>query len=133
MEDGKPQSDKAASQTPWRGSEPGPEQARSELTDLLAYCYPDMPRITAEAMAGSELMTGVLEIIRAQQACFAAPQTESDFVLVVLCGLALKTMECLDQLVSQKPVYHQALQQSGLHWPGLDGAGQAIASRAANT
>jgi transcription-repair coupling factor (superfamily II helicase) len=116
MEDGRPQS----------GSESDCESAVTELTDLLTYCYPDMPQITAQAMATSELLAGVLAVIRAQQACLATPQAESDFVLVVLCGLACKNLARLDQLVSQKPAYMQALQQSGVPWPGLDKTGRTI-------
>jgi hypothetical protein len=110
---------------PQSGTEADGEQAVTELTDLLAYCYPDMPQITAQAMATSELLAGVLGVIQAQEACLAAPQAESDFVLVVLCGLAQKTMARLDQLVSRKSAYRQALRQSGVPWPGVDGGSRA--------
>ena len=129
MEAGKLHRDQDPALTPGSASEQGAARAAAELTDLLTYCYPDMPRLTAEAMAGSELMTGVLEIIRSQHACFAAPPAESDFVLVVLCGLAHKTVERLDRKVAEKPIYRQALQQSGVHWPGLAAASQAISAR----
>ena len=69
-------------------------------------------------------MTGVRQIIQAQQTCLMAPQAESDFVLVVLCGLAKKTIERLEEIVSQKLVYRRALQQSGVNWPGVVGAGR---------
>jgi hypothetical protein len=75
-------------------------------------------------MAGSELMSGVRKIIHAEEACLTSPQAETDFVLVVLCGLIEKTRERLDRTISQKLIYRQALRQSGVHWPGLDGAGR---------
>jgi hypothetical protein len=95
---------------------PGPNDM-SLLADLLQTCFPDMPRTTAEAMAGSELLSGVLGIVCAQRACFEARHGESDFVIVVLCGLALKTIERLNQIIPQRPIYRQAVQQSGLEWP----------------
>jgi hypothetical protein len=87
------------------------------LADLLQICFPDMPRATAEAMAGSDLLSEVRGVICAQQACFTSKHAQSDFFLVVLCGLALKTIEQLNQIISTRIVYRHALQQSGLDWP----------------
>jgi hypothetical protein len=95
---------------------PGPTDL-SLLADLLQTCFPDMPRTTAEAMAGSELLSEVLGALCAQQACFESHHAESEFVVVVLCGLALKTIERLNQLIPQRPIYRQAIQQSGVPWP----------------
>jgi hypothetical protein len=76
-----------------------------------------MPRATAEAMAGSELLSEVLGVVGAQRACFESRHAESDFVVVVLCGLALRTIERLNQIIPKRPIYRQALQQSGVKWP----------------
>ena len=87
------------------------------LADLLQTCFPDMPRATASAMAGSELLSEVLDIIRTQQACFASHHAQSDFIVVVLCGLALSTIEHLNKSIATRRVYRHAIQQSGLDWP----------------
>jgi hypothetical protein len=87
------------------------------LADLLQICFPDMPRATSEAMAGSNLLSEVLSVVGAQQACFASDHARSDFFVVVLCGLALETIEHLNRIISTRMVYRQALQQSGLDWP----------------
>ena len=92
----------------------------TELADVLQWCFPDMPRLTAEAMASSELLSEVLNVVRAQRRCFEARQIESDFVFVVLCGLVQKTTERLNQLIHTRPIYQQALRQSGVDWPGID-------------
>ena len=89
----------------------------TQLADLLQTCFPDMPRTTAEAMAGSVLLSEVLGIICAQQACFDSQHAQSDFVVVVLCGLALATIERLNQIIQKRTIYRQALQQSGVAWP----------------
>ena len=90
------------------------------LADLLQVCFPDMPRATANAMAESDLLSEVLGIVCAQQVCIASNHAQSDFVIVVLCGLALATIERLNQIISAKTIYRQALQQSGLVWPFID-------------
>jgi hypothetical protein len=87
------------------------------LADLLQTCFPDMPRATAEAMAGSDLLSEVLCVISAQQTCLASSHAQSDFFVVMLCGLALEMIKHLNQIISTKMIYRQALQQSGLDWP----------------
>ncbi|MGD2156081.1 MAG: hypothetical protein PVG14_06445 [Anaerolineales bacterium] len=89
----------------------------NKLADLLQVCFPDMPRSTAKAMAGSELLSEVLSIVRAQRTCFESRHAESDFVVVVLCGLALRTIDRLNQIIPKRLIYRQALQQSGVKWP----------------
>jgi len=83
----------------------------------LRNCFPDMPQATAEAMAGSELLSEVLGIVHAQQVCFRSRHAQSDFVIVVLCGLALRNIAQLKQIIPKRTIYHQALQQSGVAWP----------------
>jgi hypothetical protein len=90
------------------------------LTNLLQTSFPDMPRATASAMARSDLLSEVLAVVCAQQACYESQHVQSDFVVVVLCGLALATLERLNQIISKRMIYRQALQQSGLEWPFLD-------------
>jgi len=89
----------------------------SVLVDLLRNCFPDMPQATAEAMAGSELLSEVLAIVRSQQVCFRSHHAQSEFVIVVLCGLALRNIEQLKQIIPRRTIYHLALQQSGVEWP----------------
>jgi hypothetical protein len=89
----------------------------AELAEILQFCFPDMPRITAEAMAGTELLSGVLGILRAERECFGSRHIESEFVVVALCGLMLKTLERINQILLERPIYRQALQQSGVEWP----------------
>ena len=87
------------------------------LADLLQNCFPDMPQTTAAAMAGSELLSEVLGIVHTQRVCFRSCHVQSDFVIVVLCGLALRNIEQLKQIISKRTIYQQALQQSGVAWP----------------
>ena len=98
----------------------GSGEVIAETADVLQYCFPDMPRMTAEAMARAELLSEVLNLMHAQRSCFEMHHLESDFVLVVLCGLVQKTTDRLNKIIHTKPVYKQALRQSGVDWPGID-------------
>lgn len=105
-------------QTRTKGIQGSPEPNNlSILADLLQTCFPDMPRTTADAMAESELLSEVLGIVYAQQTCFESRHTQSDFVVVVLCGLVLATIERLNQIIPTRTIYRQSLQQSGVKWP----------------
>jgi hypothetical protein len=87
------------------------------LADLLQTCFPDMPQATANAMARTDLLSEIMGVICAQQVCLASSHAQSDFFIVVFCGLALETIERLNQIIRKKTIYRQALQQSGLEWP----------------
>ena len=92
------------------------------LASLLQACFPDMPQITAAAMARSALLSEVLELLRVQRECFESRHIESDFILVVLCGLVVTTVKRLNERLSKKPAYRQALLQSGVSWAWFDGS-----------
>jgi hypothetical protein len=94
----------------------------TSFADLLQVCFPDMPRTTASAMAESEILSDVLDILCAQQVCFASKHVQSDLVVVVLCGLVRSTIERLNQIIAARTIYRQAIQQSGLTWPFTDDA-----------
>jgi hypothetical protein len=101
-----------------RENQPAPDACDlAVLAELLQNCFPDMPQATAEAMTRSELLSEVLDIVHAQEVCFRSRHAQSDFVIVVLCGLALRTIEQLKQIIPKRTIYQQALQQSGLEWP----------------
>jgi hypothetical protein len=68
-------------------------------------------------MAESELLSEVLVVVHAQEVCLRSHHAQSEFVIVVLCGLVLRTIEQLNQMISKRRIYHQALQQSGVEWP----------------
>jgi hypothetical protein len=69
---------------------------RRQLADLIQGCYPDMPRISAEALSAAEALAGVLQVLAAQTALFNSPQLQADFVRVVFHASlqqALKSLE----------------------------------------
>lgn len=88
--------------------------ALTELTTLLQDCFPGMPEMTRQALAADELLSGVLALVQAKQACFRSTAIQSELVFVALCGLALGFIDQLNRLVDSRPHYRSALMQSGL-------------------
>ena len=89
-------------------------EALTELTALLQGCFPGMPAMTRQALAADELLSGVLALVQAKQACFRSTAIQSELVFVALCGLALQFIDQLNRLVAPRPHYRAALMQSGL-------------------
>jgi hypothetical protein len=92
---------------------PDPE-ALADLAGLLQTCFPGMPELTAQALAADELLSGVLALARAGQACFRSTAIQSELVFVTLCGWALRFIGELNRLMDSRPHYQGALVQSGL-------------------
>lgn len=101
---------------PWSLADPDPG-ALAELSDLLQSCFPRMPGMTARALAADDLLSEVLALVLARQACFRSISIQSELVFVVLCGLALRFIDELNRLMASRPHYRGALVQSGLVWP----------------
>ena len=88
---------------------------QSELADLVQTCYPDMPRVSAEALAEAEAMQVARKVAEAFGAMFASSHLKADFVLVVLYALISQSLDCLETLIADTPAAQQVLAQSDLH------------------
>ena len=98
-------------------SQPQPElskEIRNELADLVQACYPDMPRLSAEALIEAEAMQVAGEVARAFGAMFTSEHLKADFVLVVLYALVAGALERLETLIADTPAAQQVLAQSDL-------------------
>lgn len=105
---------------PWSPADTDPG-ALAELSELLQDCFPGMPGLTASALAADELLSDLLALVHARQACFRSKSIGSELVFVALCGLALRFIDELNRLMDSRPHYRGALMQSGLG-PRLDQA-----------
>jgi hypothetical protein len=88
----------------------------SALTDLLQFCFPDMGRTPAEALAKTPNMELVRGLLSTSQACFDPAASRSDIHIIVLAGLIQKLTGQLDNLITTNPGYPRALQNSGVEW-----------------
>ena len=90
------------------------KEAQCELADLVQACYPDMPRVSAEALAVAEAMQVAGEVTRAFGAMFTSKHLKADFVLVVLYALVVGALDRLEALIAEAPAVQQVLAQSDL-------------------
>ena len=93
-----------------------PEQIQDELADLFQLCFPDMPRMSAEALANSDVMEIVRATALTHSQLLASQYLKTDFVMMVLYGLMCQTLEELEELIQQTPTLRQAFEQSSLPW-----------------
>ncbi len=96
------------------GNSAAPQSAVGEVAGLIQSCFPDMPRLSAEALAAAEVMDIVVETAQAHDRLLHATQLHTEFVMVVLHALMRRTMEQLDVIIASSPSLQHALAQSEL-------------------
>lgn len=96
------------------------QQIHKELSDLFQLCFPDMPRISAEALANSDVMDIARTTARTHNQLLASNYLNTDFVVMVLYGLMRQTLERLEEVIEQTPTLRQAFDQSSLPWKPSD-------------
>ena len=108
--------------TPRVGEQPSesPQHIQRELTDLIQLCFPDMPRISAEALANAGALDPARQMLQVQHSLFGSKYLRTDFVMVVLYALACQTLERLEEIISDTPACRQAIYQSTLPWKPND-------------
>ena len=89
-------------------------ETREELADLIQLCYPDMLRLSAEALTEAEAMQVVGLLTDSFMQVFASRHIRSDFVLVVLFALLQDAQERIEALIDDTPSAQSALTQSDL-------------------
>ena len=97
-----------------------PEHIQNELADLIQVCFPDMPRMSAEALANADVMDVVRTTAQAHHLLFKSNHLRTDFVVMVLYGLMRQAQERLDEVIEQTPALWQAFNQSSLPWKPND-------------
>jgi hypothetical protein len=93
---------------------------RAELADIIQKCFPDMPRISAEALAEASLMDIARILARTHEQMLSSEHLKTDFVMMVLYGLMRQTLDQLEEIIGQTPSLQQALEKSALPWKSND-------------
>lgn len=96
------------------------QHIQKQLADLIQGCFPDMPRISAEALANSDVMDAARNVAQAHDQLFNSSHLKTDFVMMVLYGLMRQTLERLDEMIQAAPALRQAFDQSHLPWNSND-------------
>ncbi len=99
-----------------------PQHIQNELADLIQLCFPDMPRMSAEALANADVMEVARNTAQAHHQLLASNHLRTDFVVMVLYGLIRQSLESLEEVIEQTPALRQAFNQSSLPWKCRHGA-----------
>jgi len=89
---------------------------KDELASLVQLCFPDMPRVSAEALVEAEVMDMARQTAHVHHLLFQSDHMRTDFVLLVVYGLMRQSLERLEEIINQAPAIQQALLQSDLPW-----------------
>jgi hypothetical protein len=92
------------------------QHIQKELADLIQLCFPDMPRMSAEALAGADVMDVARSTAQAHQQLFQSNDLRTDFVVMVLYVLMRQGLERLEEVIGNTPALRQAFHQSSLPW-----------------
>ena len=93
-----------------------PEHIQNELADLIQLCFPDMPRMSAEALANADVMDVARITAQAHHQLFKSNHLRTDFVVMVLYGLMRQSLGSLEEVIEGTPALWQAFNQSSLPW-----------------
>jgi hypothetical protein len=99
---------------------PGDPPIQAELADMIQQCFPDMPRVSAEALADASLMDVARVIGHAHNKMLVSEHLKTDFVMLVLYGLMRQTLDQLEEIIEQTPSLRQALEKTALPWKPND-------------
>lgn len=83
-----------------------------DVADLIQECFPDMPRVSAEALADAEVMQVVRSVAETHQQVFKSGHIKTDFVMLTLYGLMRQTLERLEEIIEETPALRQAFEQT---------------------
>jgi hypothetical protein len=92
------------------------QQVKDELAGLVQLCFPDMPRVSAEALVEADVMESARRTAQAHHALLQSDHLRTDFVMLVVYGLMRQSLEHLEEMIKQSPAIQQALLQSDLPW-----------------
>jgi hypothetical protein len=84
------------------------------LTSLLLKCYPDMPRATANALAGSDVLAPSLQVVAAAR--IALREAKSDFVITSLYTLFEQKRDEIEHIIVRNPAFIMAMQLTRPDW-----------------
>jgi hypothetical protein len=82
------------------------------VADQIQECFPDMPRVSAEALAQAEVMQVVRSVAETHQQVFASNHLKTDFIMLTLYGLVYQTLERLEEIIEETPALRQAFEQT---------------------
>ncbi|NJC97471.1 MAG: hypothetical protein FIB03_14235 [Anaerolineae bacterium] len=101
--------------SPVHGSESS-QHIRNELADLIQLSFPDMNRLSAEALTEADVLDVARQTLQTHHQVFRSRHLRTDFVMVILYGLMRGSLEQLEEIIRETPALRQAITQSPLPW-----------------
>ena len=92
------------------------QEVKDELAGLVQLCFPDMPRVSAEALVDAEVMEVARRTAQAHHVLLQSDHLRTDFVMMVVYGLMRQSQDRLEEIIKQAPAIQQAFLQSDLPW-----------------
>ena len=83
-----------------------------EVADQIQESFPDMTRVSAEALADTEVMQIVRSVAGTHHQVFKSTHIKTDFVMLTLYGLMRQTLERLEEIIEETPALRQAFDKS---------------------
>ena len=83
---------------------------------MIQLCFPEMTRVSAEALVEADVMEITRQTLQAHHQVFESNHLRTDFVMVILYGLIRQTLERLEEIIQVTPALRQAITQSPLPW-----------------
>ena len=81
-----------------------------DVADLIQECFPDMPRVSAEALADADVMQVVRSVAEIHRQVFKSDHIKTDFIMLTLYGLMRQTLERLEEIIEETPALRQAFE-----------------------
>ena len=92
------------------------QHIKDELAGLVQLCFPDMPRVSAEALVEADVMEAARRTAQAHHVLLQSDHLRTDFVMLVVYGLMRQSLEQLEEIIKQAPAIQQAFLQCDLPW-----------------
>ena len=83
------------------------------LTGLLLTAFPDMPKISAESLADSDLMSEVLTVVASTRLAFQSKYSSSEFLLLTLLYLFNQSEKEVRDAILARPALKKLLEEKG--------------------
>ena len=97
-------------------SEEFPAFLKKELADLIQLCFPEMNRLSVEALTEADVLDVARQTLQTHHQLFQSRHLKTDFVMVILYGLMRQSLEQLEKIIQETPALKQAITQSPLPW-----------------
>ncbi len=82
------------------------------VADLIQESFPEMQRVSAEALANADVMQVIRSVAGTHQQIFKSNHIKTDFVMLALYGLMCRTLEQLEEIMEETPALRQAFEKN---------------------